>query len=265
VSADQMSFKGKEKDRQHFKDNMEAYLGQFPPGAPQIDPNKLDAYFNKEQYAIWKAKFGKQTTAVITGDEVGDFAPAKIVRDMIHTPEAVDDYILKQENIVDGPGGEFVPYEFSVLKSKINQGLEPKIGGEIIGSIIYATTDLKVASEAVHKAGKSMRAKAEALSFLKESERNAYAAASSVSALAREEGRPVLVIGGILPGLETVEPTHADVKEALSAMDIDEDGTSRLNFFIQVYRASDYPIYAEYAIHRATEELAGPRQIVVLK
>ena len=70
---------------------------------------------------------------------------------------------------------------------------------------------------------------------------------------------------GTLSGLETVEPTDADVKEALAAMAIDDYGNSRLNYFIQVYRAGDFPIYADYAIHRATEALAGPRQIIVTK
>jgi hypothetical protein len=68
-----------------------------------------------------------------------------------------------------------------------------------------------------------------------------------------------------LTGFETIEPTAADVNEALSAMELKEDGSSRLNYFLQVYRASDYPVYADYAVHRAQEELSGPRQIVVTK
>jgi hypothetical protein len=77
---------------------------------------------------------------------------------------------------------------------------------------------------------------------------------------------PVLdYILGQLPGFETVEPSNADVEEALSAMKLEEDGSSRLNYFIQVYRASDYPVYADYAIHRSQEELSGPRQFVVTK
>lgn len=62
-----------------------------------------------------------------------------------------------------------------------------------------------------------------------------------------------------------MEATDEDVKQALSAMDIGEDGSSKLNYFVQVYRANDYPFYADYAVHRATEELAGPRQIIVTK
>lgn len=68
-----------------------------------------------------------------------------------------------------------------------------------------------------------------------------------------------------MTGFETIEPTAADVNEALSAMELKEDGSSRLNYFLQVYRASDYPVYADYAVHRAQEELSGPRQIVVTK
>lgn len=70
---------------------------------------------------------------------------------------------------------------------------------------------------------------------------------------------------GSLPGFESVEPTDDDVQEALAAMEIDEKGDAPLNFFLQVYRASDYPVYADYAVHRATEVLSGPRQMVVTK
>ena len=72
-------------------------------------------------------------------------------------------------------------------------------------------------------------------------------------------------ITGSLPGIQTVEPTDADVKEAVAAMDIQDDGSSKLNYFIQAYRAGDFPFYADYAVHRASEPLAGPRQIVVTK
>ena len=68
-----------------------------------------------------------------------------------------------------------------------------------------------------------------------------------------------------MPGLETAEPTDADVNAALSAMAIQDDGTTKLDYFIQAYRAGDFPFYADYAVHRATEVLAGPRQIVVTK
>lgn len=264
VSVDALEFRGKEKDREHFRDNLDAYLSQLPRGAPPIDKAQLDEYFTKEQYAIWKSKFGIQTTKVISGDEdTNDFEPATLVRNMVLTPEVPNEQLLKQE-AVEG-AGDFVPYEFSVLEQKFSTGVEPKKGGPILGAIIAVTEELRVAAEAVEKAGPSLRAKAEALQFLTDSQRNAFAAASAVAAAARDNGATICVVGGTLPGLETVEPSDVDVQEALSAMEIEEDGTSRLNYFIQVYRAGDYPVYADYAIHRATEVLAGPRQIVVTK
>ena len=62
-----------------------------------------------------------------------------------------------------------------------------------------------------------------------------------------------------------MKATEEDVKKALSAMAVQDDGTTKLDLFIQVYRAGDFPFYADYAVHRATEALAGPRQIVVTK
>lgn len=117
----------------------------------------------------------------------------------------------------------------------------------------------------MEKAGKSIRSKAEALQFLPESQKNAYAAARSVIQCAEAAGGTATVVGGDLPGFKAVEAADADVKEAISAMEIAEDGSSRLNFFLQVYRAGDYPVYADYAVHRATEDLAGPRIVVVTK
>lgn len=62
-----------------------------------------------------------------------------------------------------------------------------------------------------------------------------------------------------------MEPTKDDAASAIASMDIQDDGSSDLNHFVQVYRAGDFPIYADYAVHRATEVLAGPRQAVVTK
>ena len=73
------------------------------------------------------------------------------------------------------------------------------------------------------------------------------------------------MVGGQLPELKCVVPSEEDVKDALSAMALEEDGIVRLNYFIQIYRASDYPNYADYALHRATEAIPGPRQIMVTK
>lgn len=137
------------------------------------------------------------------------------------------------------------------------------MGGPILGAVVAVTPELSVAADAVSK-GKTLREKAEALQFLTESQKNAFAAFSSVVGLAKEAGKPIIVVGGELPELTTVTPTDADVQEALSAMEL-VDGSSRLNYFLQIYRASDYPIYADYAIHRSTEPITGPRQIIVTK
>lgn len=70
---------------------------------------------------------------------------------------------------------------------------------------------------------------------------------------------------GKIPGLESVEPTPADVKEALAAMKIVGRDNSKLNFFLQLYRASDFPFYEHYGVHRSQEPLSGPRQLIVTK
>lgn len=258
VSKDKLLFAGKEKDRKTFRANMDAYLSQFPPGEAPIDPEQLNAYFPKEQYASWKAKFGQQTTAVISGDDTPDFVPARLVRNQMATPDPVDETLLKAAE---------VPYAFDVLRPNYGtSGVPPTLkGGPVTGAIIAVTPDLAAAAQAVEKAGKSIRAKAEALQFLPAAQQNAYAAARSVIQCAEAAGGTVTVVGGELPGFKTVEAADADVKEAISAMEIAEDGTSRLNFFLQVYRAGDYPVYADYAVHRATEDLAGPRIVVVTK
>ena len=127
-------------------------------------------------------------------------------------------------------------------------------GGPVLGAIVAVTPELKSAAEAVAK-GKTIREKAEALQFLTEAEKNAFAAYSSVVGVAKDAGKSVAVVGGELPELKCVVPSEEDVK----------DGIVRLNYFIQIYRASDYPIYADYALHRATEAIPGPRQIMVTK
>lgn len=68
---------------------------------------------------------------------------------------------------------------------------------------------------------------------------------------------------GSLPGFESVEPADEAVQEALAAMELDEDGSSRLNYFIQVFRSGDYPVYEDYAVHRNAE--GSPFQIIVTK
>ena len=263
VDAEAMKFVGKEKDRANFKTNMTAYLSQFQPGADPIDPAVLDANFTVDQYCLFKKKFGIQTTAVISGgDDLGtdtdNFAPADIVRRMCYSPEETSG--LRDTDSEDG----YYPFEFSTRAGP--PPLAPALkGGPVLGAIVEVTPDLSAACEAVAAAG-TLRAKAEALQFLTESQKNAYAAASSVVSIAKKAGGTVRTVGGSLPGLvEIKKPKEGDIRKALSGMEIGDDGSSKLNYFIQVYRAGDWPVYEDYAIHRAKEPLSGPRQIVVTK
>lgn len=261
VDEEEMKFQAlyKDKDRKNFKANMTAYLSQFPAGADAIDPAQLDANFTVEQYGLFKKKFGIQTTAVISGgDNLGTnidrFAPAEIVNRMCASPEKESE--AKTE-------GDY-PFEFSIKNGPAP--LAPTLkGGPISGAVIEVTPDLLVASEAV-AAAKTLRGKAEALQFLTEAQRNAFAAASSVVALAKNAGGTIRTVGGSLPGLTEIQkPTDADISTALKGMEIADDGSTKLNYFIQVYRAADWPVYEALAIHKAKEPLSGPRQIVVTK
>ena len=259
VDAEQLKFTGKEKDRANFKANLGAYLSQYQPGADPIDAAQLEANFNVEQYELFKKKFITQTTAIISGGDgvtnIDRFAPAEIVNNMCMQPESTDD--AKAED------GDY-PFEFSV-KSEPAVTTDMAKGGPIVGAIIEVTPDLAVACEAV-AAAKTLREKAEALQFLTEPQKSAFGAASSVISLAKNAGAAVRTVGGSLPGLDAVgEPSESDIQTALEGMELGDDGTSKLNYFIQVYRASDYPVYEDYAIYRANEPLSGPRQIVVTK
>ncbi|GKY95214.1 hypothetical protein MPSEU_000484400 [Mayamaea pseudoterrestris] len=251
VSQEHLEFKYMEKDREFFETNMEAYLSQYPPGSPPIDQAKLDAFFSTEQYEIFRKKFWKQTTGVISGDET-PFSPPHLVKQQIEAPESMSHQTF--------PGvGQDMPYSFSILNSSFPSGAQQKAGGPIMGAIIVATPNLKAAWDKVSVA-KTLRAKGEAMQFLTNSQRAAFTSANSVAQQAQAAGAPVVIAGD-----GSIKVTDADVTEAIAAMDIDESGESRLNYFVQVYRAVDYPFYAEYAIHRASEELAGPRQIIVTK
>ena len=256
VSQEKLDFKYMEKDREFWQENMAAYLEQFPPGSPPVDKASLDANFSTEQYQIFRDKFWKQTTGVISGDDTPFSAP-HLVKQQSDAPESLD------HRTYPGAGPE-MPYSFSVLNQIFPEGTAPKAGGPVLGALICVTPDLKIASEKI-AAAKTLRAKGETLQFLTHAQRGAFGSACSVAAVARAAGAPVTVIGGSLPDLESVEATDVDVKEALAAMDIDDDGETRLNYFVQVYRGADFPFYADYGVHRATEELAGPRQIIVTK
>mmetsp|Transcript_15261 Transcript_15261/g.22499 ORF Transcript_15261/g.22499 Transcript_15261/m.22499 type:complete len:483 (+) Transcript_15261:180-1628(+) len=250
VGESHLDFEGKDKDSELFRDNIDPYLAQYPAGSPPLDPSKIDSNFNIEQYKIFKSKFGRQTTAVISGDDVGDFSPAQVFSGMTLVPEGAPDTLVEGE----------IPYEFSLTRNDID--VPSEAAGPVAGAVIAVTPDLEVAAKAVAGA-KSLREKAEALQFITEAQRNAFAAASSVASQATKVGAPVYVVGGTLPGFESLEPSAEDVKEARRAMDIDESGTSRLNYFIQVFRSSDFPIYEDYAVHRNKE--GSPYQIIVTK
>jgi hypothetical protein len=255
VDAERLRFVGKEKDRKNFQVNMEAYLSQFAPGAVPIDEAALNAHFTIEQYDLFKQKFGIQTTAVISGGDgvtnTDRFAPAEIVSNMIASPETSD-----------AEPTEY-PFEFSVRRP--SPPITPVLkGGPIVGAVIEVTPELYEAAEAVSKA-KTLRQKAEALQYLTDGQRNAHAAACSIVSLAKKANAPIRTVNGSLPGLDSVSATEEDVQTALGAMAIDEGGESKLNYFIQVYRAGDFEAYEAYGIHRACEPCAGPRTIVVTK
>jgi len=258
VSDKHLEFKYMEKDQEFWEQNMAAYLEQFPPGAPPVDKAKLDTYFTSEKYEVFRKKFWHQTTGVISGDD-NNFSAPHLVQELIQKQDKADN------KTYPGAGPKF-PYAFSILEQYFPVGTEQSAGGPIVGAIVVATPDLQVAAKAVN-AAPTLRGKAEALQFLTKHQKAAFGAACSVVAQARKAGAPVTVVGGVLPGLsdKPVQATDADVKEALAAMDIDERGQSRLNYFVQVYRAGDFPFYADYAVHRASEVMAGPRQIVVTK
>jgi hypothetical protein len=256
VGDEHMEFKYMEKDREMFEENMAAYLEQYPPGSPKMDNAKLDAFFSAEQYQIFRDKFWKQTTDVISGGSESFSAP-HLVREQCEHPGELD------HRTFPGAGPKF-PYSFSILDQFFPEGTEEKTGGPVKGAIIVVTSELKLAAEKIATA-KSLRAKGEMLQFLTHAQRAAFGAACSVARQAKKANAPIVVVGGSLPGLESIEASQEDVKETLKAMDIDENGESRLNYFVQVYRANDFPFYADYAVHRATETLAGPRQIIVTK
>lgn len=257
VSRAHLEFNYMEKDREMFEHNMEAFWEQYPPGSPPIDPAKIEAFFNVEQYEVFRNKFWTQTTGVISGDDTPFSAP-HIVKKLSESPETFD------HRTFPGAGPE-IPYSFSVTKPSAPPGTEPTAGGPVLAAVIVATPTLQAVADRVAQAS-SIRGKAEALQFLPESHRAAFLAACSVAAQARAAGAPVVSVGGPLPGIDSVgEAIFEDVQAALTALDVDEAGNTKLNYFVQVYRANDYPFYADYAVQRATEPLAGPRQIVVTK
>ena len=192
VPASEMKFLGMEKDKDQFRANMDAYLSQYPPGSPPINSNQLETHFSTDQYEVFRTKFWEQTTSVISGDESHFFSPPHIVEDLMKSPE------LKTDNFSTSQDGNFekvIPFSFTTLSDAYPTGTEASSGGPVVGAIISVTPDLKIASEAVAKA-KTLRGKAEALAFLTDSQKDAFAAATSVAAQAKKAGAPVIAVGG---------------------------------------------------------------------
>lgn len=258
VSPEMLEFNYMEKDREHFDDNMAAFLEQYAPGAPPVDKAKVEANFDKDQYEIFRNKFWWQTTDVISGGGDQFFSAAHFVKQQSEEPEPLDNRTY--------PGaGPYFPYNFSILNPSFPLGTSIPAGGPILGAVLVVTKMLQAAVNKVMVPNTTLRQKAEALQFLSRNEKAALGAARGIVQLAQEAKAPVVVLGGDLLQYERVTATEADVQTALQAMDVDEKGESKLNFFVQVYRANDFPFYGDYAIHRASEPLAGPRQIIVTK
>ena len=188
VDASKLKFLGMEKDKDSFRTNMEAYLAQFPPGAPPVDSQQLEAYFDNTQYEAFRNKFWEQTTSVISGDESHFFSPPHIVKDLMKEPEKVD-------KTVHDSSHPSVPYSFTHVNPFYAEGTQAQAGGPIMGAIISVTPNLEKAAKAVD-AAKTLRAKAEALQFLSDAERGAYSAACSVASQAQKAGAPVFAVGG---------------------------------------------------------------------
>jgi len=259
IPARRLEFQGKDKDRKYFDENWEAYYEDYQPGSPPFTSTELQANFTKNTYALFKYKFAQQGEKVMASDpDVTNFYPANEVKNLCNTSP--------QSHVVPDttPDANGKHYYFNVMKPHATPN--KPTSRPILGTIIVSTPSLLTACTALAKT-KSLREKAEALQFLTDGERNAYAAASSCVALAKKQNAPIYVIGSApLPGLpKPLEPTSADVNNALDALQMDDMGNTKLKFLVQVYRAIDFPIYEQYAIHRASEVCSGPRQIVVLK
>lgn len=254
VDREELVFKGKDGDRKHFKENMEAYLEQFPKGSPPIPERDLVERFDADKYADFKGRFHAQTTNVISGVDVPDFDAPRIVKDLVNAAAAPSP-----------PPADGYSFDPRAGAASSAPAVDAVVGRPVLGAVVAVTPFLRPACDALAAvADGSLRDKVEALAALPSAERHALAAAASVDALA---GGRTIVVGGTLPGVNAAAtPTDEDVRTAARAMRIcDDDDASTLNHFVQVYRAGDFPVYADYAAHRANEALAGPRQIVVTK
>lgn len=250
-----------------FRANLKDYCATFEEEVRglQLSDAELDS-FTANDYAVLKQKFKLRGNSLLGGDLSGPpFEPPMLVRDSVRgdgkDKESLEDYDYSVKNDSDAA---YLPFDFSVLEANDMPGIDTATGGPVKGAIIAVTPTLLAACEAVSKAT-TKRGKAEALQYLTVRQRNAYAAASSVASIAKAAGANVYVVGGALPEMTSVDVTGEDVAAALDAMRMDEEGASQLNFLVQVFRAGDYQSYEDYAIHKATEPLSGPRVKVVTK
>ena len=204
VNSSNIKFLGMEKDKDQFRANMDTYLSQFQPGCPPLSHDQLDTQFSTDHYKVFRQKFWDQTTSIISGDESHFFSPPHIVHDLMK-----EGLPPKPPTTTTNTAEAFesnIPFAFSPFQDGFffPTGTEIVPGGPIVGAIISVTPDLKVASETVSKATLSsnsnkisiLRAKAEALQFLTEAQKDAFAAATSVAAQATNAGAPVVTIGG---------------------------------------------------------------------
>lgn len=259
IFARNLEFEGKDKDRKYYDENWEAYYEDSEPGSPSFSSTELEANFTKDTYALFKYKFAKQGEMVMADDpEAKPFYPANEVKNLCNTSPQSH---VAPDTPPDASGKH---YFFNIMKPHSTPTKPTQ--RPILGTVLVSTPFLHAACTALANT-KTLREKAETLAYLPDAQRSAYAAAASCVALAKKQNAPVYVIGSTtLPGLpEPLEPTSEDVNTALNAMQLDEAGKSKLNFLVQVYRAIDFPIYEQYAIHRASEVCAGPRQAIVVK
>lgn len=188
VSESHFKLPQRESEREYFSENMEAYWSQFPPGSPKFDKEKLDQLFTKEQYAVFRDKFWKQSTDIITNDGLPEFSAPHIVKQLMESPEQLD------ETTYPTVGPE-IPYSFPILRQTFGEGVDVGSGGPILGAILAVTPFVETPAKAVADA-KGLRAKAEALQFLTKTQRVAFYGASAVANLAKQHGAPILVTGG---------------------------------------------------------------------
>lgn len=252
-----------------FRANVKEYFEKYQvdENLPTIGEEELEENFSSEKYALFKNQFKIRGSQLLRGSVPPGpkFDPPSLLESMLASNESS---LLKDHPSVEADAHSEEPYELPVCGSatSIPSLLKEEVGGPVVGAVIAVTPTLATACAAVQKAGKSLRAQAEALQYLTGRQRNAYAAATSVANSAKAAGKEVLTVGGSLPGFKSVEVTDEDVSTALDAMRIeDSNNMSALNFFIQVFRANDFQSYADYAIHKATEPLSGPREKIVTK